>query len=467
MLMTEKLSIRIVGNSANLLELKNLTATAEMVLGDESADDTQYLLADGAHSDANELIQSSLSTWLDAGKTIAIWNPSEQQLAQLQNLTGMGAPATEELAAVVITKHAQPANGYHLSVVPKQAAEKVTLTVATADADEHHAPETSEVEAVEIDREQLLLQHLIAHGTFDASGSSLYPPSGATFGTAAQYHPYNVTWGAPTCNGNADDYTAGTNTQSPTGGVWNYYYVYYVDGEGGQPYYIVILKQTVQMSPSQRIASSYNSNGYFQYAVELNNNQPTAAWGSSANVNLLRQSPSTSTDGASHVRFEQSMRLMVDNNGGQVATPFSAIENCDNAIPGWGVIDQSSAGRGITDWYFHQIDTWDPTVNPPGDFGNWWASVFHGKYNGQVNDMPSLSYSNLQVETITAWRVDASSKDVSLNVSGSIGQSLALLHNYNGCTGASGSRHHHLYSGSYPIGWTDPLDLGKIVSQGY
>lgn len=459
-MLNTKMSIQIAGNPAGILELKQLAELTEFVSGDESALATKMILADGVQSGANELLShSALAAWLDAGKTVAIWNPSTEQLASLEAMSGMGLGAQEEIAAVICTKYDQPIVSYHLSVIPKETQATISISMASSSTDEAEGHSHELPTAVTSTQEQQLHQLLDAHISYDAASPTLYPPAGATFGKRTYSHPFNVGWSSPNNGGNADDYTAGNTTQSPSGILWNDYYVYLVDGEGGTPYYNIVLKQTGSMSPGSRIAASYNSNGYFQYEMFLSQNKVQTQYG----AHLVAESPATSTDGNVYVNFSLPMRLLVDSDGGKTPMPFTATEQNGYKIEGWGVNDRSAAGQGISDWYFHQIQTWDPTVNPPSDFGSWWANVFHGKYNGQVNDMPSTSYNNLQFETITAWRVDTNSTNVPVTVSGYFGQSCAFLHNYNGCRGAFDGRHHHLFWPSYNPYWSDSLNLGQIV----
>jgi hypothetical protein len=411
----------------------------------------------------------ALKTLLDSGKLVAIANPSAQHLQALRSLTGAGPQ--EPVALIGFTKVADPAGraAYRSVIVPvgkplmiQGVSERGPLAAAPAP---HSEPRVCALGPA-------LVSALGARAPGNLGSTGLVPPSGATWGYSTFTCPYSWTIGGPSINGNADDGTAGSYTQTLNGSFTNEFYVYYVDGENPvPPYYYVFMRQTGSFSPltpgsSGPLANVDNSKGWFQTELQLQsaaNNaqgQPFPNGVSPAAHAPVADSPSAGVD--------VEMILIVNIGEGTGPQTWSAQETPTVSLEGW-TVDDLTAGIAPR-WRYHQRDMWDPTQYLFSNFGDWWDNVYN---NDVVVAPPALSMSALNYETVMAWRFDnsllTSPRSLWVQFSGSWGTSdgnsplVAFLHNPAGCRGAEGSTHHHLFSVVGGWGWTWTIDLGQVA----
>lgn len=433
------------------------------------------VLWDGQSASGSGADQQAFKTILEAGKTVALVNPTVQQLASLRGLTG-GGPG-EPVALISYTKSTSGPSPYRCSMVP---AGKVTSRIVASDTGS--GPVLSSGAAAQLGPALVnAVQSQMSPAAQVGNSSGLVAPTGATYGYSSfQSSPLNWTAGAPYINNKPDDATAQSNNQSPTGNALTEFFVYYVNGQAPPngntpPFYIVILRQTgsFMCGPSQ-VAQMDNSRGWFQYEILLTPNavangqkQPFTG-----GVTLLGHAP-TSYASQVPVALQVPMTVIAQTQNGTGPVQFTATVNDLTLIPDWAVSDTSSGGPS-TSWNYHEVTAWDPTQNPPDNFGSWWNTMYPN--NDKVVALPQLSCapSNLNFEAVTAWSFASSlitppntptSRSLWVSFTGGWQQNLAFLHNTDGCLGAEGSKHHHLFCGDAGWGWNWIIDLGQVAVQ--
>ena len=305
-------------------------------------------------------------------------------------------------------------------------------------------------------------------------GTSLQPPPQTTWGTTS-FTANFVPWVAPppeltnprTNVTGPDDKAVQQQSQTVTGGsILHQFYVYWVDGGAGDPYYVVILKQSGQLGPGAALANVADTRGYFQYQLDLSTTLLDAddevfATG----VTCLATSPSTfassPTTGPSTV-----VGLGVDMTLDQAGVPVAFTAGCSDGLllSDWGVQNlYSTAGPA---WTFHQVTGWDPTMDVPSAMEQWWKSVYPS--NDKVIALPSASFADLGVETIAAWQIQGPDvigpgRSCVVHFHGTIAQTVGLFHDIDDCLGAYGSKHHHLFSSEMDGVWAWEFDLASLL----
>jgi hypothetical protein len=428
-----------------------------------AAHDINALVIDGGTTSSTDDAEA-VQTTLDAGKPVAIVNPTQQQIDSIAQLTD--TPMTGQPDVIVYTRGADVSGSpsYQTIALSSNPSESWTASDAGPEVTQDSASTTTTVlpgstiaEILERSMTNSQAAELSIAAMADASSASqLTPPLGATYGVKSSSIAYSYFTQV------TEDKTAKTGTQYPTVSMNADSHVYYVDGEGGTPYYYVIVKLTGSLGPGTMLANNKNSLGFFQYGathsvtITDENGHPFQN-----GVTLLRHSPQNYNGGSAPVEIVLPMTLMVNSGGGKSPQQFTATEETSTYIDQWAVQDQTnSSGPG---WYYHQVGTWDPTVNPPNEFHDWWGDVYDG--SDHVEAMPSLSYSTLTGEMFAAWRFDGSlfkpgTRSLWVQFDWNWGQSRAFLHNPDGCDSGG---HHHLYYGTAQLGTTWGFDLASIA----
>ena len=426
------------------------------------------LLLDGSAASAAD--EATVKAALDSGKLLAVASPGDGISQTLLKLTGQ-APGPG--AALVTYRRSAGRAGYDCTLLPplkvKRSAYSESGAVAGAAQESSPAPEIGPALVAALNAPP-------GAGPGEASlGADLTPPQGALAGYTRCITPITNTWDYPSINNNPDDSTVQTADQTVANQFTNDFYVYWVNGaQGGQPYYVVIMKQTGPMALGTMVANNSNSRGWFQTYFQLfsnaafdsNGNHLAAGW------SLDHYSPKTSS-GQVPITISETMQLYARTQSGMGPVQFDAQVQDLLDIPGWAVLDQTSSP--ITAWQYYQSGTWNPVTNPYDDFPNWWSQVY-GDHD-YVDPMPDTSYGSIQFEGYTVWRLSPPlftppatfpynpPPALTVMFSGLGQQVLSLLHNIAGCLGAEGSKHHHLFVMNNYWGWAWQINLAQVVQQ--
>jgi len=425
----------------------------------------QGVLVDGQAANAafsGEVAQKVL----EAGGVLAISNPGKEHAEILRSIAGQ-SPAPG--AALVTVKKAAGRSGYHFLVVPHGNVKQNSISKQT--------PLASRAEPLKLNVSAVLARALTSDAPVATVGggiaAGLIPPPKSECGYSSFQSPVSWTAGPPQINGNNDDSTVGGNSLTIEDLFLTEFYVYWVNGVQNSPYFVVILRQTGPMSLGGTLANNQNSLGYFQTNFNIANNTLTD-W----NRNPLGQgalmssySPGSGNTANIPVSISVPMALYAQTASGMGSVQFDATVNDTLPYSDWAVQDQTSGGN--TAWECYQYNDWNVLQNPPDDFGNWWQQVYNGD---QVNSMPNMSFGSIPFEMITVYQFNPPlftppttspfnpPPSMQVGFSGSISQTVSLLHSPDGCN--DNPRHHHLFSLSAAIGdWSWGIDLGAIAQQ--
>lgn len=442
------------------------------------------VLWDGQSASGSSADQQAFQSVLESGKTLALANPTAQQLASVREITGCGP--SEPVALITYTRSKSGPSPYRCSMMPSG---KVTSQAIASDTGA--GPVLSSSAAAQLG--PAITQTVQSQGSIMAvpgDSSGLVAPIGAIYGYSSfQSSPLN--WGAtgPFINNHPDDITAQSKTQIAAINTLTEFFVYYVNGQAPPngntpPFYIVILRQTGSFTCGlSQSAQNENSRGWFQYENLLTPNNVANAQQQpfSSGVTLLGHAPVSFAGPQVPVALRVPMTVIAKTQSGTGPVQFTATVNDATLLPDWAVADTSS---GIsTSWNYHEVTAWDPTQKPPNEFHNWWKTMYPS--NDKVVELPQLSCApaNLNFEAVTAWSFASSlitppnsptSRSLVVSFTGSWDQHLAFLHNIDGCHGADDPmypsmwqifRHHHLFWKSNSWQWTWTIDLGKVAVQ--
>jgi hypothetical protein len=460
--------VGIVGDANGALA-QELGATAQVVpfTGDLAGLDSVVL--DGASSaGAAPDTSAMMQTILDAGTTLALAHPTEQQLEMLQGV--VGAAPTGAIDGGAFTR--VPATGARQAGRPKYSSAVVRSIQppqelfspwggAAGELSVSGMPSLAARLQEAITRSRSALTDTAGLAADDASGTGLIAPAGATFGvsTAAvvpQTWPWKAPWD-PSTNG---------QTQLATLSGSQSFYVYYVDGENVAPYYIVILRQVGVSNPGTPIlVNNQNARGFIQISCDVTatvNQQSGQPF--PQGVSLLWHSPTNGVGNPNLPVYVQgvTMTLMAGNEAGsRVPTAFAPSETSYVSLQNWGCQDNTSILT--TSANYHQIGGFDPTVDLIANYHQWEQSVYTDPYKSDntVIPMPAQSAASLTFETLGVWRFDASL----ISSSGSNNRGLPV--NFSGTWSQTLCYVYLAGLGEYtnPLSWSWNIDLGSIATQ--
>jgi hypothetical protein len=314
-----------------------------------------------------------LSRELDTGRTLVLRDPTEGERAELRRITGVHISGPVPLVGFV-----KDAQGVYHSYVKGdgsiRAAESALDDTAVADTGRD------------------------VTSSYDAVGAAETALAGiaASDGGAGLVPDFRCTWGRASLSTGMVPWKAGGDgppIQMVAGGqLVNWVYVYYVDGVA-TPYFVVVVLQSGSASPGPAASDTHSDRGWFQYAIDVSVSLST----SSGPLTPLGHSPSTAT-GQAAVVWSEGMELKSQG----VNTRFIASVQDGLQLSDWGVRDMSTPSAPW--WSFHQVTRWDPEADPPGDFQKWSDKVVDGK--GSVYTLPDASWGAVDIETVSAWRLD-------------------------------------------------------------
>lgn len=466
------LTLSFLGNKNSPLA-SSLEGYANLTPFSNAAPDIHALVIDSSTASGTD-VAATIKTILDAGKPVAIANPTRQQIDSIAQLTGTTVIGQPEL---IVCKRGADVSGspsYQTIALSSNPSASGAASNADPEVTENSAPTTGTVllgpaiaeilgglttnsPAARLTGPSRATGTSMADIAEAASVSQLTPPLGATYGVLSQ--PGSFTYKSVQV---PEDKTASGAIQSLNNLVNLEFHVYYVDGEGGTPYYYVILKVTSSFSPGLMLLNNKNSLGYFQDGLGFSlwvydGNGATITNG----MTLVNHSPQNVNSGSVPVEIVLPMTLMVNSGGGKSPQQFTATEATSTALEGWAAEDQISPSA--PGWYYHQVETWDPSVNTPATYDDWWKDVYDE--SDYVKAMPALSYSSLSSEQLAVWRFDASlfkpgTRSLPLQFVYIWSQYYAFLHNPDGCN--SGSKH-HLYIGNWAAAYFCNFDLGAVA----
>ncbi|HEU4387000.1 MAG TPA: hypothetical protein VFV34_04340 [Blastocatellia bacterium] len=422
----------------------------------DSLDSVTGVLVDGNSGQTSD--GGSVQKILDSGKPLVITNANQAMLDMIDRIAG--TKLNKSASIIVCAKDLERSIYTALELSGEvEAGAQEPAAAAAVQASNAGTARVDFGRAIAAAFSRPVAAPKLAAAFDDSPG--LIPPVGATWGRSTVMPIYPLRWQWSW----SDDVSAGDRLQSFNSPANIVFYVYYVDGdEGGTPpYYIVIMKKTGSFSAGSLLANNQNSVGFFQYAANIDatvtnfSNQPFGPA-----VTFIKHSPNTFSNNSVPVELQVEMPLVVRKNTHR----FTATEQTATSIPQWALEDMSTASGPA--WYFHQVDTWDPSRNPPWDFGDiWWQTVYtDDKDHSHVFAMPTQSISTFSYTTVAAWRFDGSlipnpkkSRSLLVKFSGNWWQKVAFLHSPDGCQ----TGHHHLHYGAGHWWWSWYMDLGRVA----
>jgi hypothetical protein len=434
---------------------------------DASAGVSQHgLVIDGSAEPLAD--QGTFTNVLDSGALLAICNPTTEQTALLGRITGQ-TPSSN--VAMVSFKKTSSLRGYKCVVVPY-----ATVTArTTSDSD---APQvTKSTPPPNVGR--ALAKAALDAAQVGVAPAGLVPPQLVYCG----YRNTQIagTWdlGYPNFNGGIwDDNTAKDTDQSLDYSILVEWFVYWVNGgtnSSFSPYYMVIQRQTGPFTIGNPTANNTNSRGWFTIdwklaanSVQINNvTNPSG-------MELVGYAPKSASNNTQlPVQLQVSVPVWGQTQSGTGPTQFVATVEDSLDYPNWGILDQTSGAS--TQWEGYQTEGWNPLQNPT------WQQLYTNDSSGGVVTMSDQSFGSIDFEALTCWTFNSPlftppsqgqnpddpwylpTPSLPVTFWYGIGQDVAFLHNWAGCSGHYSGEHHHIWIASMALVYGTALDLSTVV----
>jgi hypothetical protein len=336
------------------------------------------LLVDGSVTAIDaERVKSSL----DAAKPVVILQPTDAQLAMLGELTG--GRLVGKLGAVAVAR--DPSGFYRAATSPIGEVKAVD----NVEGGELIAPSPSAPSVA-----QLLSSVAPPTPLLGASDVGLLPPEGATFGQATYVVPVSLNIGQVP----PGVYNYGSKIQALQTSIIYNFYVYWVDGQG-TPYYLVLMRQDLNMGVGQIVANEEHARGWWQYLAWTS----VASVGSGSRVSLLGTSPSAG-DNTSGVNVEVYLKQNVP--GGTGSQKFTVAHGVQLSLPGWTVENVTQLPTALPAWHFHQTTPWDPSTQPLTTWNYFYKGTTSKPAAEQLKPLPAISTSQLVTSVYAWWKVE-------------------------------------------------------------
>lgn len=382
------MSLKIIGNVADEVH----TAIERVVrphLQTESKE-SQLLVYDGASMiDAEEVRRT-----LDRGGVIAIIGASAGQLADLAPGTGCDVTQDAALFALKRTPIAGHPGKFHTIVTMLAHPGAIRMDGAVADAEGNQRSETqgqAPASAESIAEE--LKHHLLIDVPLD---STLIPPFGAFYNVNSYRIPWNPSvtqsfW--PTANGATQTGSALTTITA---------YVYFANGVGQAPHYVVLLVHNGSVIPATGGSGGLCS--YFigerAFALAANTLSTIDDFGG---LSLVSQSPAAGTSTPVVDTINYPMTVMAQGDGGMVSQAFtvSASNSTDN--PDWGVTQAGNPAANEASWMYYNQIGWDASTQTVSNFPDWWAQMYDSDDHVVELDAPCIN--SVSFDAMALWTI--------------------------------------------------------------
>jgi hypothetical protein len=348
---------------------------------------------------------ATIERTLDSGKFVALVAPTDDGLAALYEATG--STARPGALALAIRKHD---GGFRTLVIADTKATSGVITRGSSKPPPVPAPSAPDYEAH--------ARALLAGPADVGADPSWNPPAGATWGYTTEQIHSNMGLGCELLNG----HDASQMQTFVEGGSVDYY-VYYVDGEPGEPYYYAVQRITHQVDPGGLVQNDVNIRAWANVRTRFRNIQPpTTPSGQplGSGLTLVSVSPSGIQTDSVTAEISQQMTLVVAVPPGRDAQAFTASETRQTLIPGWTAYDDSTLGTQEPVTVLCQTTPWTvghdyPCVWPPWDvvIDDPAMDEMVGGHDDAVNGLPDTSTTPLTYYAYVVWRFDHSLIDPS------------------------------------------------------
>lgn len=348
-------------------------------------------LIDGQAGDYNS---ADVRGAIDANKVVVLIEPTDSQLADLGDLTGVSA--SSGVRAVAVARDARgvarlSALGTLETSAPLEVDDESTTSPGEAPADVAGAAESvrpllkgASDFSLGASISQLVKAVAPAKPGLLRAQTELNGPDGAYAGIATVYHPMS---GRIACVGDdaKSPYAGRCQDFSAVGD--NSFHVFYNDG-AREPHYVVILRQRLTFNAGNLHTDLPGCRGYFMYGAQSSIHD-VASHGSG--VRLVATSPDT---GAAQATVRQDMSLTQEVQGGTAVRNTTVAEGTALTLPDWTVTNRSVPASAIARFDFQQTNL---------NMGDVLNSVFADAW--RVKDLPAISKGTLSATTYAVWNI--------------------------------------------------------------
>lgn len=334
-------------------------------------------------------------TIIEGGGTVAIVNARTGQLADLYPGTGCEVTCDVPLFALKRTPVPGSMNATH-SVITILENPKIRATtpcvVKSVEETTWAAVNDSQISAETIAEE--LKTHMLVKQVFD---DTLIPPDGAFYGIIS----YNIAWSTPLTQSYFPYLNGNTQTLSFRSTLT--YYVYFANGAGQAPQYVILLIESGNMIPATGGSQALCAYGPGEVSFVLAKNK-ISNLDVSGQLSLVNQSPANTTSSPVVDTIDYPMTVLARNSGGFNSTAFSVSTTASTANDGWGVDQNGDPSANEAAWQFYNNTLWNASTQ---DVNNWsqWSSNLYDHDDLLYNNFGSQCLNGASFHTMSVWTI--------------------------------------------------------------
>ncbi|KVT57079.1 hypothetical protein [Burkholderia ubonensis] len=336
-----------------------------------------------------------------AGHSFVILHAKAGQLTKVLPGTGITVPEDAALFAVKRREIPGHPNRFHTTVTVVPHADAMSVTKGKAGKEGRAEQKKVSSPAAQIESiADTIAWHVAQPSQLD---SGLYPPNKANFGVVTQNcsQSYDDLYIWDWTNGNGDSQTASVRTTQN-------YYIYYANGAGQPPYYVILLDQNGTAAPGSGGAQGLATyqDGVKAFGLGTTVLSSTILIGS---LSLAQLSPGASTSSPVETTIDYPITVMADNgHGGTVSTPFTIYKDVYNPNDKWGVTQTGNQAANEAAWEYYENSAWDALTQTPDSFFYWSGQMYSGDFNsGSVVGFDAQCINGVNYETMALWTIPA------------------------------------------------------------
>lgn len=322
---------------------------------------------------------------LSAGHSFVILHAKPGQLGTVFPGTGITVPENAALFAVQRREIPGHKDRYHTTVTVVPHGDSITLMGSSGGSTEREIGSTPSVPIERI--VHAIAQHVAEPTQLD---SDLIPPTGACYGIVT----YNFNKGPTAISDKIAQQYSVRNTHN--------YYIYYANGDGHAPYYVILLDLNGNCTPA--VGGTMTLDDRKGSGLVTNTVSSTVLDGS---LSLTALSPNSTTSSPVGTSISYPITVMAQGNGGLQSTPFTIQRDVGTPNDKWGVAQTGVQANNEAAWTYYENGLWNAFTQTPSNFDSWKWQVFvsdGGRYY-KVRDLDTQFNSGVSLETMAVWTI--------------------------------------------------------------
>ncbi|WP_217589013.1 hypothetical protein [Burkholderia sp. GbtcB21] len=346
----------------------------------------QVVVADGHAGFDEQRARDALS----AGHSFVILDAKAGQLSTVFRGTGITVPQDVALFAVQRREIPGHKDRYHTAVTIVPHEDSIMFR-------ESGSRPLLPVEQVA----HAIAQHVAEPAQLD---TNLIPPTGAYF------HILTYTFQKGPAPISTSNTGSGPFSQPYSIRNTHNYYIYYANGDGQDPYYLIFLDLNSNCVPG--VGGIYNRDWGRGAGLTTNTVSSTVLDGS---LSLVDLSPDGTTGSPVTTAVDYQITVMADDGGGSTSTPFTISKSVQTSNDNWGVGQTGVQSNNEAAWTYYENGLWSALSQTPDNFDSWkWNLYAPDGSSGdiqyyKVRPLDAQFNNGVSGETMALWTIPQNS----------------------------------------------------------